>query len=133
MPDGKAQNAKAVEEAAPDPLLHRAVNWAQHAWRPAGTVVAIALALLFGWGVVNGKHGLSAWEQQRTQDKQLQQQIKQLQEENAHLRDHVERLKSDPDSIEHEAREHLHYARPGEVIYTLPAQPQTHTQPDSAK
>ncbi len=105
------------------------MDWAQHAWRPAGTVVAVALALLFGWGVVNGKHGLSAWEQQRAQDKQLRQQIQDLEQENAHLRDHVQRLKSDPDSIEHEAREHLHYARPGEVIYTLPPPPQIQTPP----
>jgi len=35
----------------------------------------------------------------------------------------VERLKKDPDAIEHEAREKLHYARPGEVIYTLPPDP----------
>ena len=50
--------------------------------------------------------------------KQLRQQIQDLQQENARLRDHIERLKSDPDAIEHEAREQLHYARPGEVIYT---------------
>jgi cell division protein FtsB len=29
-------------------------------------------------------------------------------------------LKSDPNAIEHQAREELHYTRPGEVIYTLP-------------
>ena len=32
--------------------------------------------------------------------------------------------KKDPDAIEHEAREKLHYAKPGEVIYTLPETPQ---------
>jgi cell division protein FtsB len=52
-----------------------------------------------------------------------------LQQENAHLREHVDRLKSDSNAIEHEAREQLHYAKPGEVIYTLPAEPQTQTQP----
>jgi cell division protein FtsB len=36
------------------------------------------------------------------------------------MRDQIERLKSDPDAIEHKAREELHYAKPGEVIYTLP-------------
>jgi cell division protein FtsB len=41
-------------------------------------------------------------------------------------------LKSDPDAIEYEAREKLHYARPGEVIYTLNNQPQptNDTAPD---
>ena len=36
------------------------------------------------------------------------------------MRQQIERLKSDPDAIEREAREKLHYAKPGEVIYTLP-------------
>src|SRR5258707_15540458 len=100
----------------------RALDWAQHAWRPAGTMVAVTLALAFGWGVIHGKHGLSVWHQQRTEDKQLRQEIQDLEQENARLRNHVERLKSDPNAIEHEAREKLHYAKPGEVIYTLPEQ-----------
>jgi cell division protein FtsB len=41
------------------------------------------------------------------------------------LRQQVERLKSDPNAIEQAARERLHYAKPGEVIYALPAQPKT--------
>ncbi|MGA7856906.1 MAG: septum formation initiator family protein [Terracidiphilus sp.] len=129
MLDEKSQTGKVAATEPPVSLHERALDWVQHGWRPAGTFVAVALALLFGWGVVNGKHGLSAWEQQRTQDKQLRQEIQDLQQENAHLRDHIQRLKSDPDAIEHEAREQLHYARPGEVIYTLPASPQTQTQP----
>jgi cell division protein FtsB len=48
------------------------------------------------------------------------------------LRERIERLKSDPDAIEHEAREKLHYAKPGEVIYALPAPPQTETQAQPA-
>jgi cell division protein FtsB len=107
----------------PLPMRERVLDWAQHAWRPAGTMVAVALALAFGWGVIHGKHGLSVWHQQRTEDKQLRQEIQDLEQENARLRNHVERLKSDPNAIEHEAREKLHYAKPGEVIYTLPAQP----------
>jgi cell division protein FtsB len=82
--------------------------------------------------VVNGKNGLSVWEQKRTEDQQLRKEIQDLDQENARLREHVERLKSDPDAIEHEAREKLHYAKPGEVIYTLPAQPQNQTQPAEA-
>jgi len=51
----------------------------------------------------------------------LQREIKDLEQENAQLRQRIGRLQSDPDAIEHEAREKLHYAKPGEVIYTLPA------------
>ncbi len=129
MVDERLQTGQAGEMESPAALHERAMEWVQHGWRPAGTFVAVALALLFGWGVMNGKHGLSAWEQQRTQDKQLRQEIQDLQQENARLHDHIERLKSDPDAIEHEAREQLHYARPGEVIYTLPAPPQNQPLP----
>jgi cell division protein FtsB len=111
------------------PLARRIDEGLRTLWRPAGTAVAVALILLFGWGVVNGKHGLSAWQQQRVEDQQLRQEIEELQSENARLRDHVDRLKSDPGAIEHEARQQLHYAKPGEVIYTLPAQPQAPSAP----
>ena len=62
-------------------------------------------------------------------DRELQKQISDIQQENAQLRKQIERLKSDPDAIEREAREKLHYARPGEVIYTLPDAPQPQAQP----
>jgi cell division protein FtsB len=110
------------------PIGERMNEAVRTVWRPAGTSVAVALILLFGWGVVNGRHGLSSWQQQRVQDKQLRQEIQDLQAENARLRSHVERLKSDPNAIEHEAREQLHYAKPGEVIYSLPAAPQAQSR-----
>jgi cell division protein FtsB len=43
----------------------------------------------------------------------------------------VERLQNDPGAIEHQAREELHYTRPGEVIVTLPDQPATKTMNSS--
>jgi cell division protein FtsB len=105
-------------------MSERALGWAQLLWRPAGTVVAVVLALLVTWHVVYGKHGLSVWQQKRAEDRALQQEIQNLQQENAQMRQQIQRLQSDPEAIEREAREKLHYAKPGEVIYTLPAQPQ---------
>jgi cell division protein FtsB len=99
-------------------------NFAQRAWRPAGTAVAVVLAGLLMWHVMSGKHGISVWQQKQAEDHQLQREITDLEQENAQLRERVEKLKSDPDAIEHEAREKLHYAKPGEVIYTLPAEAQ---------
>ena len=107
------------KQAAPPPMPERVLNWASRAWRTAGSVIAVALALLLGWHVVNGQHGLSAWEQKRVEDKQLQKAINDLQLENARLHVRVDKLKSDPDEIEHEAREKLRYARQGEVIVDL--------------
>jgi cell division protein FtsB len=98
-----------------DYLLAKTQQW----WRPAGTAVAVLLALLVTWHVIHGQHGLSVWEQKRSEDRALQQEIQELQQENAQMRQQVERLKSDPEAIEREAREKLHYAKPGEVIVTL--------------
>ncbi len=110
------------------PAPRRVLEWMLRSWRPAGTVVAVLLALLLTWHVINGKHGLSVWHQKRAEDRQLRKEIEDLEQENARLHQRVERLKSDPNAIEHEAREKLHYAKPDEVIYTLPAPPpQTQT------
>jgi cell division protein FtsB len=121
------QKGKAA--APPEPFSQRVLDWAIRIWRPAGTVVAVGLALLLTWHVVNGKHGLSIWQQKRVEDRQLRKEIEDLQEENARLRERVEKLKSDPHAIEREAREKLHYAKPGEVIYALPSEPPAQTQP----
>ena len=86
-------------------------------------VTAVLLALLLTWHVIDGRHGLSVWHQMRSQDRALQREIQELQQENAQMRQQVERLNSDPEAIGREAREKLHYAKPGEVIWTLPQKP----------
>jgi cell division protein FtsB len=119
---------KAPEEAAV-PLSRRAMEFAERAWRPAGTGLAVVLALLMMIHVVNGKNGLTVWRQKSAEDKQLKKEIDELQQENDRLKAHVDELKSDPDAIEHEAREKLHYAKPNEVIVALPAQTGDQAQP----
>ena len=118
------ENSKVDKETVATPLSKRAWDWAQRGWRPAGTAVAVGLALLLMWHVVEGKNGLTVWQMKRSEDQQLQKEIKQLENENAQLREHVEQLKNNPDAIEHEAREMLHYAKPNEVIVALPTQVQ---------
>jgi cell division protein FtsB len=99
-----------------DLVLDKAQRW----WRPAGTATAVLLALLLTWHVIHGQHGLSVWQQKRAEDHALQQEIQELEQENAQMRQQVDRLNSDPEAIEREAREKLHYAKPGEVIWALP-------------
>jgi cell division protein FtsB len=129
MTDEKVQAEKKAPETDAIPLSKRALEFALRAWRPAGTAVIVCLALLLMGHVVNGKNGLTVWHQKRAADQQLQKEIDQLQQENAQLRQHVEQLKSDPDAIEREAREKLHYAKPNEVIVALPPQPKDQSQP----
>lgn len=92
-------------------------------WRKAATFAGALLALAVGLHVIFGQNGLTAYQQKRQEAHRLQVQMHDLQQENAELKAHVNRLKDDPDAIEHQARKELHYTRPGEVIYTMPAAP----------
>lgn len=94
-------------------------------WRKIATGAAALLALAMGYHVIFGQNGLTAFQQKRQDAQSLDRQLHSLQKENEQLKGHVDRLKSDPNAIEHQAREELHYTRPGEVIYTLPAAPST--------
>jgi cell division protein FtsB len=116
----QASSNAASQTAAPQTLLQRFVGQYLSNRRRIGTIAAVAFALLLAWHAVNGRNGLSSWQQKRAENKSLTEEIDQLTAENAHLSQHVDRLKSDPGAIEHEARERLHYARPNEVIYALP-------------
>jgi cell division protein FtsB len=88
--------------------------------RKAATVAAAVLALGVAYHVVFGANGLTAYERKRQETQMLSQQMQDLQRQNDQLRSHVVRLQNDPDAIEHQAREELHYTRPGEVIYSMP-------------
>jgi cell division protein FtsB len=96
------------------------LEWTYEHRRRFATVGAAALALGFGYHVVFGQNGLTAYEQKRHEVRALNQQLKDLADENERLKGHVERLQDDPGAIEAAAREELHYTRPGEVIVTLP-------------
>jgi len=129
--DEQRGTSSARKQERPRPFSERVVDWSLRAWRPAGSVLAVALALLLTWHVISGRHGLSVWQQKRVEDKQLRKEIDDLQQENARLKHRIDKLKSDPHAIEREAREKLHYAKPGEVIYALPPDPQPQNQPSS--
>lgn len=88
--------------------------------RRIATVAVAVLAVWLGYHVVFGRDGLTAFHNKQHDLRDLQTETTTLQRENAQLQGHVDRLTSDPNAIEHEAREDLHYTRPGEVIVTLP-------------
>lgn len=96
----------------------RLAGFAYRMRRRAATVLVIAAALVFGYHAMFGQNGVNVLEQRRAENKAVQKRIVALEQENAKLAQQVQELKSDPDAIEHEARERLHYARPGEVIWT---------------
>jgi cell division protein FtsB len=88
--------------------------------RKAATLAAAALALGVGYHVVFGANGFRVYMQKRTETRALKQQMADLERENQQMNAHVDRLRNDPDAVEHQAREDLHYAKPNEVIYTMP-------------
>ena len=133
MTEDKVNAKTAATDKKPASLRAWAFGLTQRLWRPVGTGVAVILALLVTWHVIYGNHGLSVWQQKRAEDRALQQEIKALQQENAQMREKIDRLNSDPEAIEREAREKLHYAKSGEVIVTLPDQSQAQPQTPPAK
>ncbi len=101
--------------------------------RRAATIAAGGLALMMAYGVIFGNNGLTAYAHKREEAKVLQQQMVQLQRDNARLHEHIDHLRNDPDTIEQEARQQLHYTRVGEVIYTLPKSTSTANPAPAAK
>jgi cell division protein FtsB len=110
-------------DRGPSSPLGRIFDRTQLGWRKLATGAAAFLALAMGYHVIFGQNGLTAYQQKRQDAQALDNQLHSLQHENDLLKGHVDRLQSDPNAIEHQAREELHYTRAGEVIYTLPAAP----------
>jgi cell division protein FtsB len=81
-----------------------------------------ALVGLLAFHVIFGANGMIVYEQKRSEYKALDAEIKSIQAENERLNHSIQALKTDPKAIEKEARQQLHYAKPGEVVYTLPAE-----------
>jgi cell division protein FtsB len=107
----------------------RGTAWALSLWgqrRRIATVAAAGLTVAVGYHVVFGANGLTVYGKKRVETQTLTKQLHDLEQENESLRGHVGRLQMDPNAIEHEAREELHYTRPGEVIITLPATDKAH-------
>jgi len=101
--------------------------------RRVATVLVVAAALFFGYHAIFGENGVNMFEQKRAEDRAIQKRLVELKQENARLQQSVQELKSDPDAIEHEARERLHYARPGEVIWTEDGPPASSAAAQPAK
>ncbi len=81
------------------------------------------VAILMAYHVFTAENGIKAYFQKRSEHRALQQEVERIKTENADLAKRVKALKSDPQTIEREAREQLKYAKPGEVVFVSPDQP----------
>ena len=92
----------------------------------AGVVLLTAWLFLH---VMFGANGMVVYRSKSAEYQKLQVEINRLQQENEAYTQQIKALQSDPKAIEKEAREQLHYTRPGEVVYVQPTpqKPATHT------
>ena len=118
----RSSSARTEKKKQPG-VVARLYERGQPGWRKVATGGAALLAIGLGYHVIFGQNGITAYEQKRQDTQSLDRQLHSLERENELLKGHVERLQNDPNAIEHQAREELHYTRPGEVIYTLPQEP----------
>jgi len=99
--------------------------------RNASLFLAAALVLLLIQDVF-GTHGVLAMRRAQKEAVRVQQEIDRVNNENRELQDKVKALKSDPQAIEHIAREEMGLARPGEYIFKIPAKPGDASNPAPA-
>ena len=112
-PIGRAVNKK----------LHPAFAWLYRARRRLATVAVAVVTVWLFLHVMFGANGMVVYRQKRAEYQNLNHEIDQLQKENDRYTAQIKALQTDPETIEKEAREQLHYARPGEVVYVSPAPP----------
>jgi cell division protein FtsB len=115
----RAPQAEAFGERIKE-KLRPALTWLYNSQRRLATAgVAIVTIWLF-FHVMFGANGMVVYRQKRAEYQSLQKEIDGLQKENDHYTGQINALQTDPKTIEKEAREQLHYARAGEVVYVAP-------------
>jgi cell division protein FtsB len=118
----RAPQAEALGQRVKE-KLRPASTWLYNSRRRLATSgVAVVTVWLF-LHVMFGANGMIVYRQKRTEYQSLRHEIDDLQKENDHYTGQISALQTDPRTIEKEAREQLHYARPGEVVYVAPAPP----------
>jgi cell division protein FtsB len=100
-------------------LFRRGREFLYRSQRKAAAAGIGVLLCVVGYYAVFAPNGLMDYRQKRRESRELDRQINALQQQNAGMEKEIKALKSDPETIEKEARERLRYARPGEVVYTV--------------
>lgn len=135
----RARKYRPITIEATDPRVIRVVAIAERVVHKLyglrtkiATAAVAAFAILLAIHVIFGANGMVVYQGKKSEFRALQKDADQLQKENQQLSDRIKALKTDPSAIEKEAREQLHYARPGEVIYLTPGQSNPNAPPPNA-
>lgn len=126
----RAPQAEAFAERSLE-KIRPASSWIYRSRRRLATAGVILLTVWLSLHVLFGANGMVVYRQKRAEYQQLQKQLQDLQTENDLYTSRVQGLKNDPRMMEKVAREQLHYARPGEVVYVGPS-PQPAPPPPNA-
>lgn len=110
-------------EAALERMRARLRPHAEKVYNLRRRIATAAVGVLTVWlflHVMFSNNGMVAYREKRAEVEVLRKEVNALQQESDTYTQQIKALKSDPKAIEKEAREQLHYARPGEVIYVSP-------------
>lgn len=116
-PRAEQMAARYVEQTRP------VWSWIAAEWRRVGTAAALVLTVALLLHAMFGANGMVVYQQKRAERLTLQSEVERLQKENDQYVDRIRALKTDHRAIEREAREQLHYTRPGEFVYVAPDAP----------
>ena len=114
-PQAEAFAARLIERTRPY------WTWAYLSRRRLATTSVVLLTLWLFVHVTFGANGMVVYRQKRAEMLQLRKENDELQHANQMYGQNIDALKNDRSAIEREAREKLHYVRPGEVVYYAPA------------
>lgn len=116
----RAPQAEALGKRLTEKLRPTA-TWLYNSRRRLATSAVAVLTVWLFLHVMFGANGMVVYRQKRAEYQNLRHEIDDLQRENDHYTGQINALQTDPKTIEKEAREQLHYTRPGEVVYIAPA------------
>jgi len=88
-------------------------------------------AAYLGVHVIFGANGWVVYQKKKAEYQQVTAEIERMKQENQQTQDQIKALQTDKKAIEKVAREQWGFARPGEVIYVLPATPPARTDTTS--
>jgi len=114
-------------------ITHRITGWLYLSRRRIATATVVVVTVMVGFHVVFGANGVFVYAKKRAEYRDLDSELKNLKLENERLDRNIKALRTDPKTIEKEAREQLRYTRPGEVVYALPAEPPAQTNSATAQ
>jgi cell division protein FtsB len=116
-PQAEAFAARAIEKTRP------VWSWIYEERRRLATACVVVITAWLFLHVTFGSNGMVVYRQKKAELRALQTEVQGLQSDNDQYVNQIKELKTDPKAIEREAREQMHYTRPGEVVYVRPPAP----------